>query len=86
VRGYKEKGNINTPLELAIRNQVDRFNLAIDVIDRVPRLQSLGAHVKSWLQDQILDSIDYAYREGLDEPEIREWKWPVSWSMESGAK
>jgi phosphoketolase len=39
VRGYKEKGNINTPLELAIRNQVDRFNLAIDVIDRVPKLQ-----------------------------------------------
>jgi xylulose-5-phosphate/fructose-6-phosphate phosphoketolase len=76
VRGYKEKGNINTPLELAIRNQVDRFNLAIDVIDRVPRLQSIGAHVKSWLQDQIIDSIDYAYREGLDKPEIREWKWP----------
>jgi len=78
VRGYKEKGNINTPLELAIRNQVDRFNLAIDVIDRVPRLQSIGAHVKSWLQDQIIDSIDYAYREGLDKPEIREWTWPDS--------
>ena len=43
VRGYKEKGNINTPLELAIRNQVDRFDLAIDVIDRVPRLQGPGA-------------------------------------------
>ena len=46
VRGYKEKGSINTPLELAILNQIDRFNLAIDVIDRVPRLQSIGAHVK----------------------------------------
>jgi xylulose-5-phosphate/fructose-6-phosphate phosphoketolase len=56
VRGYKENGNINTPLELAIRNQVDRFDLAIDVIDRVPRLQSIGAHVKAWLQDQIIDS------------------------------
>jgi xylulose-5-phosphate/fructose-6-phosphate phosphoketolase len=76
VRGYKENGNINTPLELAIRNQVDRFDLAIDVIDRVPRLQSIGAHVKAWLQDQIIDSIDHAYREGLDKPEIRDWTWP----------
>jgi xylulose-5-phosphate/fructose-6-phosphate phosphoketolase len=80
VRGYKEKGNINTPLELAIRNQVDRFNLSIDVIDRVPRLQAKGAHVKQWLQNQIIDSISYAYREGLDKPEIRDWKWPSSLS------
>jgi xylulose-5-phosphate/fructose-6-phosphate phosphoketolase len=80
VRGYKEKGNINTPLELAIRNQVDRFNLSIDVIDRVPRLQGKGAHVKQWLQDQIIDSISFAYREGLDKPEIRDWKWPSSLS------
>ena len=76
VRGYKEKGNINTPLELAIRNQVDRFNLSIDVIDRVPCLQGKGAHVKQWLEDQIIDSINYAYREGIDRPEIRDWKWP----------
>ena len=76
VRGYKEKGNINTPLELAIRNQVDRFNLAIDVIDRVPRLQSPGAHLKEWLKGQIIESIHYAYTEGLDKPEIRNWRWP----------
>jgi xylulose-5-phosphate/fructose-6-phosphate phosphoketolase len=76
VRGYKEKGNINTPLELAIRNQVDRFNLAIDVIDRVPRLQGPGAHLKEWLKAQIIESIDYADTEGIDKPEIRNWKWP----------
>ena len=76
VRGYKEKGNINTPLELAIRNQVDRFNLAIDVIDRVPRLQDSGAHLKEWLKGQIIESINYAYAEGLDKPEIRNWRWP----------
>ncbi len=76
VRGYKEKGNINTPLELAIRNQVDRFNLAIDVIDRVPSLQPVGAHVKGWLKTQIIESINYAYTEGIDKPEIRNWKWP----------
>ena len=76
VRGYKEKGNINTPLELAILNQVDRFDLAIDVIDRVPRLSSVGAHVKEWLKDQIIDSINYAHAEGIDKEEIRNWKWP----------
>jgi xylulose-5-phosphate/fructose-6-phosphate phosphoketolase len=78
VRGYKEKGNINTPLELAILNQVDRFDLAIDVIDRVPRLSAVGAHVKEWLKGQIIDSINYAHAEGIDREEIRNWKWPSS--------
>jgi xylulose-5-phosphate/fructose-6-phosphate phosphoketolase len=76
VRGYKEKGNINTPLELAIRNQVDRFDLAIDVIDRVPGLQARGAHVKEWLKDQICESINYAHENGIDKREIRDWTWP----------
>jgi len=76
VRGYKEKGNINTPLELAILNQIDRFDLAIDVIDRVPRVRTLGAHVKEWLKGQIIESINYAHREGIDKEEIRNWKWP----------
>jgi xylulose-5-phosphate/fructose-6-phosphate phosphoketolase len=76
VRGYKEKGSINTPLELAILNQIDRFNLAIDVIDRVPRLRTVGAHVKEWLKGQIIESINYAHTEGIDKEEIRNWKWP----------
>lgn len=76
VRGYKEKGNINTPLELAIRNQVDRFTLTIDAIDRVPKLQGRGAHLKEWLKGQIIESIAYAYKEGTDKPEINNWKWP----------
>jgi xylulose-5-phosphate/fructose-6-phosphate phosphoketolase len=76
VRGYKEKGNINTPLELAILNQIDRFDLAIDVIDRVPRLRSIGAHVKEWLKGQIIESINFAHAEGIDKEEIRNWKWP----------
>ena len=76
VRGYKEKGNINTPLELAIINQVDRFNLAIDVIDRVPHLRQSAAHVKEWLKEQIIDSLNYAYAEGIDRPEIGTWTWP----------
>jgi xylulose-5-phosphate/fructose-6-phosphate phosphoketolase len=76
VRGYKEKGSINTPLGLVMLNQVDRFSLAIDVIDRVPRLQRSGAHVKAWLQDQIIEHTAYAHEHGIDKPEIREWKWP----------
>ena len=76
VRGYKEFGSINTPLQLAIENQTDRFNLAIDAIDRVPRLRNTGAHVKDWLKDQISLSLDYAYANGIDRPEIRDWQWP----------
>jgi len=76
VRGYKEKGNINTPLELAILNQVDRFNLAIDVIDRVPKLQVAAAHTKQWLQDQIIECVNYAHKDGIDSPELRNWTWP----------
>jgi xylulose-5-phosphate/fructose-6-phosphate phosphoketolase len=76
VRGYKEKGSINTPFELAILNQIDRFDLAIDVIDRVPRLSSVGAHVKDSLKNQIIASINYAHTEGIDKEEITNWKWP----------
>jgi xylulose-5-phosphate/fructose-6-phosphate phosphoketolase len=77
VRGYKEKGNINTPLELAILNQVDRFNIAIDVIDRVPALQKTASHTKEWLKDQIIQSVNYAHENGIDDPEVRGWKWPA---------
>jgi xylulose-5-phosphate/fructose-6-phosphate phosphoketolase len=77
VRGYKEKGNINTPLELAILNQIDRFDLAIDVIDRVPRLQATAAHTKEWLKGQIIESVNYAHANGIDAKKYREWKWPV---------
>lgn len=77
VRGYKEKGNINTPLDLAMKNQIDRFNLSIDVIDRVPKLRVAGAHVKEWLKNQIIDNHLYAYEHGVDKPEITFWKWSL---------
>jgi len=76
VRGYKEKGNINTPLDLAIRNQIDRFSIAIDVIDRVPRIQISGAHVKEKLRNMQIDCQNYAYEFGVDKPEIDQWTWP----------
>ena len=74
VRGYKEKGNINTPLELAMNNQIDRFNLVIDVIDRVPRLGSRSAHVKERMQEEILSHREYAHTHGMDAPEITNWR------------
>ncbi len=76
VRGYKEKGNINTPLDLAIQNQIDRFSLAIDVIDRVPGLQVSGAHAKEKLRNMQIECQNYAYEHGIDKPEVDQWKWP----------
>src|SRR4051812_10979878 len=76
VRGYKEKGNINTPLDLAIQNQIDRFSLAIDVIDRVPRLRTTGAHAKEKFRNMQIAAQAYAYEFGIDKPELDQWKWP----------
>ncbi len=76
VRGYKERGNINTPLELAIENQIDRFNLAMDVVDRVQKLRVAGAHFKEWLKNQIIENTNHAHEYGVDRPEFDDWKWP----------
>jgi xylulose-5-phosphate/fructose-6-phosphate phosphoketolase len=76
VRGYKEKGNINTPMELAMNNEIDRFSLAIDAIDRVPRLQKIGAHAKEKFRNPQIACRAYAYENGIDQPEITGWKWP----------
>ena len=77
VRGYKEKGNINTPLELAMNNQIDRFNLVIDVIDRVPGLGSRTAHIKERMKEAILASRTYAHEHGMDAPEVTGWRWTL---------
>jgi hypothetical protein len=75
VRGYKEQGNINTPLELAICNQTDRFSLAIDAIDRMPRFRVTGASVREALLNQKIACKQHAYEFGIDPPEITDWKW-----------
>jgi xylulose-5-phosphate/fructose-6-phosphate phosphoketolase len=77
VRGYKERGNINTPMELAIQNQVDRYTLAVDAIDRVPSLQVRGEHARERLLNRQIDCRRYAYEEGIDLPEITSWRWPL---------
>jgi xylulose-5-phosphate/fructose-6-phosphate phosphoketolase len=76
VHGYQERGNINTPLELAILNGTDRFTLVIDVIDRVPGLASRAAHLKEEMKEAIIDSLTYAHTEGIDRDEITNWLWP----------
>lgn len=78
VRGYKEKGNINTPMELAIRNEIDRFSIAIDAIDRIPQLKVAGAHVKEMLKNEQISCVHYAYEHGIDRPDVVDWKWPYS--------
>ena len=76
VRGYKEKGNINTPMELAINNETDRFSLAIDAIDRVPKLQKVGGHAKERFRNKQIECRAHAYKHGIDAPEITGWKYP----------
>ena len=76
VHGYREKGNINTPLDLAIENQIDRFSLAIDVIDRVPKLQRIGAHAKEEFRNLQIECQNYAYQHGIDDPYVEAWRWP----------
>lgn len=76
VRGYKEKGSINTPLELAIQNEIDRFSLVIDAIDRVPSLKVAGAHVKEKMRDMQIECRNYAYEYGADLPSADSWVWP----------
>ena len=80
VRGYKEKGNINTPLELAMNNQIDRFNLVIDVIDRVESLGSRAAHLKEQMREAILAHRQHAHLHGMDAPEITNWRWEAATS------
>lgn len=75
VRGYKEKGGINTPLELAIQNEIDRFSLVIDVIKRVPALQQHGEKVKRKMREYQLECCNYAYDYGVDLPEQDNWTW-----------
>lgn len=76
VRGYKEKGNINTPMELAIENNIDRFSLAMDAIDRTPKLQRIGTHTKEKLRNLQLDCLSYAHEHGIDSAEVSHFHWP----------
>jgi xylulose-5-phosphate/fructose-6-phosphate phosphoketolase len=78
VRGYKEEGTTTTPFDMVVMNDLDRFHLAGDVIDRVPSLGSRAAYVKQFIRDRLLDHKAYIREHGEDMPEIRNWKWGCS--------
>ncbi|PQV62669.1 xylulose-5-phosphate/fructose-6-phosphate phosphoketolase [Abditibacterium utsteinense] len=75
VRGYKEEGTTTTPFDMCVLNDLDRFHLAMDVIDRVPGLCSRAAYFKQMLRDKLLEHHAYIRQHGEDKPEIRDWKW-----------
>ena len=75
VRGYKEEGSTTTPFDMTVRNDLDRFHLAGDVIDRVARLQPVAAYAKQVLRDRLIEHRRYVQEQGEDLPEIRNWKW-----------
>jgi xylulose-5-phosphate/fructose-6-phosphate phosphoketolase len=75
VRGYVEEGTTTTPFDICVMNGIDRYDLAIDVIDRVPRLRTVGAHARDRLRDQLIEHRQYVHTHGEDLPEIRNWQW-----------
>jgi xylulose-5-phosphate/fructose-6-phosphate phosphoketolase len=75
VRGYKEEGTTTTPFDMTVLNNLDRFSLAGDVVDRVPRLQRVGGHFKQFLRNQLVEHKQYVREYGEDMPEIRDWTW-----------
>ncbi|RYZ17883.1 MAG: phosphoketolase family protein, partial [Sphingobacteriales bacterium] len=75
VRGYKEEGTITTPFDMTVLNDMDRFHLVQDVIDRLPSLESKAAYLKQEMKDKLIEHRSYINTHGIDMPEIREWKW-----------
>jgi len=75
VRGYKEEGTTTTPFDMVVRNDLDRFHLMLDVIDRVPRLGYHAAYAKQAIRDKLIEHKEYITKYGDDLPEIRDWRW-----------
>ena len=78
MRGYKEEGTTTTPFDMRVLNDLDRFHLVIDVIERVPKLKEIGAHVLQAMREKLIDHKQFIFEHGEDMPEIREWRWSSS--------
>ncbi|MCY7383677.1 MAG: phosphoketolase family protein [Microcoleus sp. CAN_BIN18] len=83
VRGYKEEGTTTTPFDMVVMNDLDRFHLVGDVLDRVPKLSSVAAYGKQAMRDKLIDHREYVTKHGDDMPEIRDWKWPHAGAVSS---
>ena len=77
MRRYKEKGTTTPPFGMAVLNDLDRFQLATDVIDRVPKLGYRAAHLRQAMRDKLIEHREYVGRHGQDMPEILEWRWRI---------
>ena len=75
VRGYKEEGTITTPFDMTVLNQMDRFTLVMDTLDRLPQLKDKGAYLKQEMEDKLVEHKNYIRENGRDMPEVRNWKW-----------
>jgi len=75
VRGYKEEGTTTTPFDMVVRNDLDRFHLVADVIDRVPKLGPVAAYAKQAIRDKLIEHAEYIRKRGEDLPEVRNWRW-----------
>jgi xylulose-5-phosphate/fructose-6-phosphate phosphoketolase len=75
VRGYKEEGTTTTPFDMAVLNDIDRFHLVVDVIDRLPLRGSRADYAKQAMRDKLIEHKQYITEQGEDLPEIRHWKW-----------
>lgn len=76
MRGYKEEGTITTPCDMAVLNDLDRFHLAADVVDRLPQLGARAAYVKQLFSERLTEHRMYIREHGQDMPSIRQWRWP----------
>lgn len=78
VRGYKEEGTTTTPFDMVVLNDLDRYHLAMDVIERVPRMEKMRAYVRDYIETKLLEHKEYIREHGEDMPEVRNWSWPES--------
>lgn len=80
VRGYKEEGTTTTPFDMVVLNDLDRYHLMLDVVERIPRFAKMRAYIRAFVEGKLIDHTNYIRKVGDDMPEIKDWKWPYGYS------